>query len=105
MTKEEAIARIKDHIEIHKFSEPNAIKIAEALYMAIKALEHPVIRCEECKYWIPGYIANTGDGIDADVDVDRFDYFVPPRCGKYQQMVGHSASDYCSLAEAKENIR
>ena len=47
------------------------------------------IMCKECKHWIPGYITN--------------DDFIPPKCGKYQQMVGHSSSDYCSLAEAKES--
>lgn len=41
MTREEAVARIKDHIEIHKYHEQNAIKIFEALDMAIKALEEP----------------------------------------------------------------
>ena len=41
MTREEAIARIKDHIEIHRYHERNAAKIFEALDMAIKALEQP----------------------------------------------------------------
>ena len=41
MTREEAIARIKDHIEIHRYRERNAVKIFEALDMAIKALEQP----------------------------------------------------------------
>jgi hypothetical protein len=39
VTREEAIARIKDHIMIHKLYEKNAVKITEALEMAIKALE------------------------------------------------------------------
>ena len=39
MTREEAITRIKDHIEIHRYHERNAVKIFEALDMAIKALE------------------------------------------------------------------
>ena len=43
------------------------------------------IMCKECKHWILGV------GL------------IPPKCGKYQQMVGHSANDYCSLAEAKED--
>ena len=41
MTREEAIARIKDHIMIHKLYERNAVKISDALEMAIKALEQP----------------------------------------------------------------
>lgn len=47
MTREEAVARIKDHIEIHRYHERNAVKILEALDMAIKALEQPEQR------WIP----------------------------------------------------
>ena len=39
MTKEEAIARIRDHMVVHKMNEPRAIYISEALDMAIKALE------------------------------------------------------------------
>lgn len=39
MTREEAIARIKEHKITHKMNEPRAIYISEALDMAIKALE------------------------------------------------------------------
>ena len=39
MTREEAIERIKDHMEVHRSAEPRAIYITEALKMAIKALE------------------------------------------------------------------
>lgn len=39
MTREEAITRIKNHIEIHRYHAPNAVKIFEALDMAIKSLE------------------------------------------------------------------
>lgn len=40
MDNKEAIARIRDHMEIHFAKEyPRAIKITEALGMAIKALE------------------------------------------------------------------
>lgn len=49
MSREEAAARIKDHIEIHRYHERNAVKIFEAFDMAIKALEQPeIIRCKEC---------------------------------------------------------
>ena len=40
MTTEEAIVYIKIHKDIHKLYEPNAVKISEALDMAIEALEH-----------------------------------------------------------------
>ena len=39
MTNQEAIMRIKEHIRIHQIYEPKAIKISEALDMAIPALE------------------------------------------------------------------
>ena len=48
MTKEEAVAIIKDHIEIHRYHERNAVKILEALDMAIKALEQPEQRSFSC---------------------------------------------------------
>lgn len=52
MTREEAITRIKDHIDIHRYHEQNAVKIFEALDMAIKSLEQPeIIRCENCEHW------------------------------------------------------
>ena len=47
-----------------------------------------IIRCKDCKNWIPGYITDNND-------------FIPPKCGKYQQMVGHSSNDFCSRAERR----
>ena len=49
-----------------------------------------IIRCKDCKCWVPGYITDNDD-------------FIPPKCGKWQQMVGHSSDDYCSLAERRED--
>lgn len=40
MTNKEAIARIKNHVMIHSLQESRAVRISEALNMAIKALEH-----------------------------------------------------------------
>ena len=48
-----------------------------------------LVRCKDCKNWIPGYITDQDD-------------FIPPKCGEYQQMVGHSADDFCSLAEKQK---
>lgn len=39
MTKQEAIARIVDHMIVHEMNEPRAIHISEALNMAIEALK------------------------------------------------------------------
>lgn len=50
MTREEAIARIKDHMIIHEIKEPRAIYISEALDMAIKALEQEPILDRDCEH-------------------------------------------------------
>ena len=50
MTREEAIARIKDHIEHHRIGEYPHIKLAEALGMALSALR-PVSREQVEKAW------------------------------------------------------
>lgn len=65
MNREGAITRIKDHMSVHKICEERAIKITEALNMAIEALQQPeIVRCEDCKkcqieilcndYWCDG---------------------------------------------------
>ena len=62
------------------------------LIMQIKGISQcyeRIVRCKDCKNWIPGYITDQDD-------------FIPPKCGKYQQMVGHSNDDFCSFAEKKE---
>ena len=52
-------------------------------------IQSEIIRCKDCKCWVPGYITDNDD-------------FIPPKCGEWQQMVGHSSDDYCSLAERRE---
>ena len=54
MTENEAISRIKDHMEIHRLKEPRAIYITVALSMAIAALKEiqqyrEIGTVEECK--------------------------------------------------------
>lgn len=57
MTREEAIARIQDHMERHGIGEYPHIKLAEALEMAISALTPPTQEqmervwpgCDRCK--------------------------------------------------------
>ncbi len=56
----------------------------------VPSVQPEIIRCQDCEYWIPGNVTDNDD-------------FIPPRCGKYQQMVGHSADDYCNYAERKED--
>ena len=56
----------------------------------LPSAQSEIIRCKDCLNWIPGYITDQDD-------------FIPPKCGKYQQMVGHSSDDYCSYAERRNN--
>ena len=54
MTENEAISRIKDHMEIHRLKEPRAIYITVALSMAISALKEiqqyrEIGTVEECR--------------------------------------------------------
>lgn len=54
MTENEAISRIKDHMEIHRLKEPRAIYITVALSMAITALKEiqqyrKIGTVEECR--------------------------------------------------------
>lgn len=84
---------------IKKFTNANANGINLALdRYAVKCIEDAptiaqseIIHCRDCDYWIPGFINDNDD-------------FIPPKCGKYQQMVGHSADDYCSYAERREEL-
>lgn len=65
--------------------------VQAVLYMLSNqpTIQPEIIRCKDCKYWVPGYITDNDD-------------FIPPKCGEWQQMVGHSSDDYCSLAERRE---
>lgn len=67
------------------FGEPlRPVWLKERMNKKVDMVE--VVRCKDCKYWVPGVITDRDD-------------FIPPKCGKYSQMVGHSADDFCSLAE------
>lgn len=43
MTRQEAIIRIKNHMDVHRMYEPEGTKISEAFEMAVKSLEKPVL--------------------------------------------------------------
>ena len=92
MTKEEAIRCIKQHRDIHNLYESRAIKISEALDMAIEALkaQPEIVRCKDCKYY--GRILYSGTQFE------------------YGECFGHEESDYtfevkpddfCSRAERR----
>ena len=55
----------------------------------LPTIQPEIVRCKDCKHWVPGYITDNDD-------------FIPPKCGEWQQMVGHSSDDYCSLAERRD---
>lgn len=62
--------------------------LATAMLKDLPSAQPEVIKCKDCKHWVPGYITDNDD-------------FIPPKCGEWQQMVGHSSDDYCSLAERR----
>ena len=54
MTPEEAIQRIENHIEVHSRKEPHfAIRIIEALKMAIEALEKQIPKKTTDRQYVP----------------------------------------------------
>lgn len=76
----EAIGRIKEHIEVHYDKEPRAIYVSEALYMGIDALKKQMPqkpngdRCPKCgsdsiSVWLDGGFRET-----------QFDFC--PNCGQ-----------------------
>lgn len=56
----EAIERIKDHKQIHFSNEPRAIKITEALDMAIEALEKQIPKTVVIHAWSPAKCPTCG---------------------------------------------
>ena len=83
MTENEAIERIKDHMEIHKLNEPRAIYITVALSMAISALKEvqqyrEIGTVEEYRKAVEKQKAKKPEVIDQD-----FDYYKCPVCGEY----------------------
>ena len=66
-----------------------AVVAAKIQIKKLPSAQPEIIRCRDCKHWVTGYITDADD-------------FIPPKCGKYQQMVGPSSDDYCNLAERRE---
>ena len=98
MTREEAIARIKDHIEIHRYHERDAVKIFEALDTAIKAMERPD-PCEDAvsrafMYELGATCVAKPDGNGNLIALGRIDMLPPvtpkPKTGKW---IEHSFSE------------
>lgn len=82
----------KDPCGIEEREMPFETDICVSMLMEIDeqpTIQPQIIYCKDCKHWVPGYITDNDD-------------FIPPKCGEWQQMVGHSSDDYCSLAERRE---
>ena len=90
MTRKEAIARIKDHMSVHKIYEERAVKITEALSMAISALEQPeIIRCKDCKHV---------ERVRSEEAARKFGQIYI--CGQ-NVFLSPKPDDYCSMAERR----
>ena len=109
MTPEEAMSRIKAHMEIHKLKEPQAVYTTEALNMAICALKEvqqyrKIGTVEECREAVEKQkpkkpkdslkINPVIDGNGAYVDADMTVYLLCPNCG---EMIGidESCDKFC----------
>ena len=73
MTKREAVNRIKEHMRIHGIGQPPHIYIAEALNLAIAALEEPDPTWKPCSVELPksGVIEENGHNKEYLVTVER----------------------------------
>lgn len=116
MTENEAISRIKDHMEIHRLKEPRAIYITVALSMAITALKEiqqyrEIGTVEECREAVEkqkpkkpkeilrhrgGFEMHHCPNCDTDYQVDRR-YKIKdgycPACGK---LLDSAFRNYCA---------
>ena len=72
-------------------------EVAEALDMAIEALQTDIVRCKDCKHWQP----HSQHGYDYDDDA-FYDYcgLLVPDDDYYA--VRRDASDFCSFGERSE---
>ena len=89
ISKKAVLVAVKDALMAWSYMpEWRDEKILKAI-AELPSAQPEIIQCKDCKYWVPGYITDNDD-------------FIPPKCGEWQQMVGHSSDDYCSLAERRE---
>jgi len=91
MTYEEAILRIKDHNEVHQRKERFAVKITEALNLAITALEKQIpkkpINVEKHYYECPCCEHDLGV---SDDDIFVYENYRPMYCSNCGQALDWS---------------
>lgn len=91
MTPEEAVSRIKAHMEIHKLREPQAVHITEALNMAIKALTEvqlyrKVGTVDECREAIEQMKPDAEcGGYGKDHRISSCGEWICPKCGTHYE--------------------
>lgn len=107
MTENEAISRIKDHMEIHRLKEPRAIYITVALSMAITALKEiqqyrEIGTVEECREAVEKQKA---ERIEYETDAVFSNGFSHYRIGKCpicdNRYNSNDENDYCSKCGQK----
>ena len=97
MTENEAISRIKDHMEIHRLKEPRAIYITVALSMAISALKEiqqyrEIGTVEECRE------AVKKQKLKKPVK-DKYNHNCCPNCGWIVSGEGGYGEEFCPHCE------
>lgn len=86
MDRNEAIERIKRHMIVHQIGAYPHIKLAEALSMAIEALQEPeIVRCKDCVY-----------AYEVDCREPKYDCRNISRTGCTQWV---ASDDFCSYGE------
>ena len=111
MTENEAISRIKDHMEIHRLKEPRAIYITVALSMAITALKEiqqyrEIGTVEECREAVekqkakkPDIYTDTRNMVDlhGNVYAEQANVYLCPTCESFIGYVGNNIFHYCPV--------
>ena len=111
MTPEQAISRIKAHMEIHKLKEPQAVYTTEALNMAICALKEvqqyrEIGTVEECREAVekqkakkPDIYTDTRNMVDlhGNVYAEQANVYLCPTCESFIGYVGNNIFHYCPV--------
>ena len=103
MTREEAIARIKDHIEHHRIGEYPHIKLAEALGMALSALR-PVSREQVEKVFGGKWEEETYTTVSGRGRVIHSKKYTCSVCGKANGRAKTNFCPHCGASQTDEAV-